>query len=231
MKYVIGLLFLFGCRMAIAQDGFAQPDVPGQLMIDIGLNYLDEEPSAINQKAFRSKSIGLYYTKRKALSNKFSFYYGLGFGLEKLDFGDSSTLVSGFDDGTEILPVAVVPLDTDLSFDKNRLAITYLDIPLDLRFHPTGTQDGEGLFIGVGGILGLRLNSHAKFKFDEGGETVIEKVKGEYNLSTFRYGVQARLGFRGVHLFYKQYFSDVFKDPVGGADPRMTTIGINVTGF
>ncbi len=231
MKYVVGLVLLFGCGLAMAQDGIARPDVPGQLMIDFGFNYLDTEPDAIDQKGWPSKSASVYYVRRKGLSNKFSFYYGIGLGTEKLGLGDSATLVSGFDNGTEIEPLAIVPLDNSISYNKNKLAITYLDIPVDLRFHPLGTQDGEGLFFGVGGILGLRINSHTKFKFDEGGETVIEKVKAGYNLSTFRYGVQARFGFRGVHLFYKQYFNDLFKDQIGGANPRMVTFGINVTGF
>ena len=239
MKYIVGFLLLAGSVASFGQKQLARPDIPGDLMIDVGLNYWDEEPLFIDQAGWRSKSISFYYVKRKALNDKFSFYYGVGLGLEKIGLGDSLTFSSGVllngddnnPDNDGISPLELTSLSEEISYDKNRLAVTYLDVPIDFRFHPKGTQDGEGLFLGVGGIVGLRLNSHMKYKFDENDETVIEKVKGGYNLSTFRYGVQARVGFKGVHLFYKQYFNDMFKDPIGSASPRMTTIGINLTGF
>ena len=239
MKYIFGFLLLVGSAVTFGQNEFARPDIPGDLMIDIGLNYWDEEPLFVDQAGWRSKSIGFYYTKRKALSNKFAFHYGAGLGLEKFDLGDSLTFSSGVllnadDNDPEndvISPLELTPLVEGRPYDKNRLAVTYFDIPVELRFHPKGTEEGEGLFLSVGGMIGLRMNAHMKYKFDEGGETVIEKVKGKYDLNAFRYGLQARFGFKGVHLFYKQYFSDTFNDPVGGVNPRMTTIGINVTGF
>lgn len=236
MKHVLGVALLALSGVVFSQDKLKRPDVPGDLMVDIGLNYLDADPATIEQKGFTSKSVGIYYTKRRAFGAKLSLYYGLGLGLEKLSLGDSATLQSGVlltgsGNTDSLASVFIADIPTGLSYDKNRLAITYLDIPLDIRFHPKGTEEGEGLFIGVGGIIGLRLNSHTKFKYEEGGETVVEKIGGEYNLSGVRYGIQARLGFKGVHIFYKHYLNDVFKDPLGGANPRMTTIGINLTGF
>ena len=110
--------------------------------------------------------------------------------------------------------------------------MTYLDIPLEFRFHPQGTEDGEGLFLGVGVVAGLRLRAHTKWKYENNGETTREKQTGDFNLNSFRYGYQIRAGFRGVHLFYKRYLSETFQgDFPDGTNPTMTTIGINVTGF
>lgn len=248
MKYLFGFLFVVGSIVVFGQNEVVRPDIPGELMVDIGLNYWDVNPiTALNDsvnleidpQGWRSKSLGIYYTKRFPISNKFSMYYGLGLGFEKISLGNNATFESGVlfngdDNNVEndsLAALAITNLPGNISYDKNKLGITYLDIPLDFRFHPLGTEDGEGLFIGVGGVVGLRMNSKVKLKYEEGDETVIQKVKGKYNLSGLRYGVQARFGFRGVHLFYKQYFSDVFKDEIGGAQPRMKTIGINITGF
>ncbi|MEM6642465.1 MAG: outer membrane beta-barrel protein [Bacteroidota bacterium] len=239
MRRLLGSLFLLTSFILSAQKEAARPDVPGNIMVDVGLNYWDSEPNFVDQAGWRSKSVGIYYTKRKAFSKKFSFTYGLGLGLEKFDLGDSLTLSSGelfnADDNDpandSLAAFAFSSLPDNINYQKNRLAVTYLDIPVDFRFHPTGTEEGEGFFIGVGGILGLRLASHRKLKFDEAEESVIEKVKGKYNLSSVRYGLQGRIGFKGVHLFYKRYFNDLFQDPIGGANPQTTTIGINITGF
>ncbi|MBC6410155.1 MAG: outer membrane beta-barrel protein [Ekhidna sp.] len=238
IKYLAAGALLFFAFPSFAQEELNQPDFPGELMIDIGLNYLDDEPLTIDQSGWSSKSVSFYYTKRKQFGRKFAINGGLGFGLEKLSLGDTTTLFSQYLNGSDVEAVAVVALpgtgsddDPILSYNKNRLAVTYFEAPIDFRFYPKGTEEGEGIFLGVGGMFGLRLNSKTKWKYDRFGETVIEKTSGKFNLNSVRYGFQARLGFKGVHLFYKQYMSDLFKDEVGGVNPRMTTVGINVTGF
>ncbi len=234
MKYIYGVLFTFLVLSASAQDGLKRPDIPGELMVDVGFNVWSSMPGALERKTWASKSIAFYYTKRKALSGKLSFNYGIGLGLEKMSLGDSATLFSNVVIDDTLRAVSIGPsLDpNNASFSKNKLATTYLDIPVEFRFHPFGTDDGEGLFLGVGGIVGLRLNAHTKWKYDNNGETVRDKVSGKFNLNSFRYGYQVRAGFRGVHVFYKRFVSPVFKDTFeDGFNPVMTTIGINVTGF
>ncbi|MEP1035259.1 outer membrane beta-barrel protein [Ekhidna sp.] len=230
MKYVYGVLLTILVLSASAQDGLKRPDIPGELMVDIGFNVWSSMPGALEKRTWSSKSIALYYTKRKAFSSKLSLNYGVGFGLEKMSLGDSSTLFSNLMVNDTLQSVFIGP--NTQNYDKNKLATTYLDFPVEFRFHPMGTEDGEGLFLGIGGIVGLRLNAHTKWKYDNNGETVRQKVSGKFNLNSFRYGYQVRLGFRGVHVFYKRFVSPVFKDTFeDGFNPVMTTVGINVTGF
>ncbi|MEP0984412.1 outer membrane beta-barrel protein [Ekhidna sp.] len=233
MKYIFAVVFAFFIMSASAQDGVNRPDIPGDLMVDIGFNVWSSMPGALDAKTWSSKSVGIYYTNRKILSSKLSFNYGVGLGLEKMSLGDS-TLASqyNFTNGSNDSLAAVAIIPNSENFEKNKLASTYLDIPFELRFHPLGTEEGEGLFIGAGGIVGLRLNAHTKWNYDNNGETVREKISGKYNLNSFRYGYQIRAGFKGVHVFYKRYLSNVFKDSFqDGSNPVMTTVGINVTGF
>jgi len=229
MKRILTFLGLV-CTLSFvhAQRELSRPDIPGELMVDVGLNYLSEEPSELNQQGWLSKSLGLYYTKRKMLGGRFAFNFGLGFGLEKLDFGANQTLVQ---DGDEVR-VGDSPFDiSDSEIQKNRLAITYLDVPLEMRFYPRGTLEGEGLFIGVGGIAGLRLNAHSKWKYSEDGSDRVQKLSGSFDLNRVRYGYQVRFGYRGTHLFFKQYLSDVFNSTIEDTNPRMFSVGINFSGF
>ncbi|WP_436517647.1 outer membrane beta-barrel protein [Ekhidna sp. To15] len=230
MRYIYGVLFALLVLSASAQDGLKRPDIPGELMVDIGFNVWSSMPGALERRTWSSKSVALYYTKRKAFSSKLSLNYGIGLGLEKMSLGDSATLFSNVLVNDTLNSVLIGP--NPQNFDKNKLATTYLDIPIEFRFHPMGTEDGEGLFLGVGGIVGLRLNAHTKWKYNNNGETVRDKVTGKFNLNSIRYGYQVRAGFRGVHVFYKRYVSPVFNDTFDdGFDPVMSTIGINVTGF
>jgi len=232
MKYLLGVFVLMVSIVALGQDGkLKRPDIPGDVMVDIGLNYWDASSDSIDQKGWTSKSISVYYVKRKALSNKLSLMYGGGLGLEKFSLGKEYTIYSTSDSAF----ISQLPVNRLI---KNRLAATYLDATVEFRFHPSGTQDGEGFFIGIGGIAGLKMNAHTKWKFDINGETIRQKISGGFDLTAYRYGTQVRLGFKGVHFFYKQYFSSVFKNPVGvnGYDgtyfnPSFRTFGINITGF
>ena len=223
MKYFSSVLLTLTFFFSQAQDGkFSRPDLSGDLMVDIGINKWSSMPDSLSGKNSASKSVGIYYTKRYNISNKLSFYTGIGFGLEK----------TGFDNDVSLIDTAEYLFEIPFTqIDKNKLAITYLDIPFDIRFHPNDTEDGEGFFIGVGGIIGVKLNAHTKWKYGNGSNTTVQKISGQFNLETFRYGYQVRLGFKGVHLFYKGYLNDTFKSSVGNANPTMSTFGINLTGF
>ncbi|WP_420317873.1 outer membrane beta-barrel protein [Ekhidna sp.] len=235
MKYLFGAFLSLTLLFSNAQE-LKRPDIPGDLMVDVGFNVWSSMPGPLEKNTWASKSIGIYYTKRKVLANNFSFGYGIGLGLEKMSLGDSATLSSKYtftfsgNTPDSLTSVAIIP--NSQNFKKNKLATTYLDIPIEFRYHPLGTDEGEGLFIGAGGIIGVRLNAHSKWKYDNQGENVTQKIEGKFNLNSFRYGYQVRAGFKGIHIFYKRYVSDVFKDSfTDGSNPVMTTVGINVTGF
>lgn len=221
MKYLIGVFLTFTFAFSQAQESdFSRPDLPGDLMVDVGINSWSSGPDTLSTLAWGSKSVGVYYAKRHAFSSKWSLQYGVGLGLEKIGFRGNTTLVDA--------PEYISELDLG-EVDKNRFSMTFVDAPFDFRFHPYGTEDGEGFFVGVGGILGVKVKSHTKWKYN-GGETV-QKLSGKFNLENLRYGYQVRVGFRGIHIFYKGYLNDTFKSEVGSANPKMSTFGLNITGF
>lgn len=231
MRQLIYVLVLTSFHVLQGQEAtLNRPDFPGELMIDVGLNYWNSTPEELTQSGWSSKSVGIYYSKRKHFASHLVLNYGLGIGLEKIDLGESNTLFSQNDEVT----IDDFPFDiADSPISKNRLAITYIDLPIDFRFYPKGTEEGEGLFVGVGGIVGLRMSSQVKWKYPEDGEDVVLKTKGAYDLNPIRYGYQIRAGFRGIHFFVKHYLSETFNGAIDneGTNPQMTTVGINITGF
>lgn len=251
MKYLFGTLLILVSVGLFAQDQeeFARPDLPGELMVDIGFSLWSETVSDLEQDLWPSKSVSIYYLKSKKLNDKFRFNYGVGLSLDKIGFKTNVDSISSSSDfmalTRDTLGVAQfnsVVANTDrVSFDKYSLKNTFLEIPLELRFHPKGSEAGEGFFVSAGGILGVRLKSKDKLVYQLNGEKYITKESGDFGASDFRFGVQARLGFKGIHFFYKQYLNNVFKDdmPVKTFNdqngqtfnPTLTTIGINFTGF
>lgn len=251
MKYLFGSLLVLISLGLFAQDEkeFARPDLPGELMVDIGFSVWSETVGNLEQDIWPSKSVSIYYLKSKKLNEKFRFNYGLGLSMDKIGFETNIDSISGLSD--------YLPLTTDsagvtsfspssattnrISYEKYSLKNTFLEIPLELRFHPKGSEEGEGFFVSLGGIVGVRLKSKDKSVFELNGEKYKTKNSGDFGVSNFRYGVQGRLGFKGVHFFYKRYFNNAFQDDIAVKtytdpngqtfNPTMTTIGINFTGF
>ncbi|WP_258103973.1 PorT family protein [Marinoscillum sp. MHG1-6] len=225
----IVILMLFVTLSASAQNPVNskpdQPDLEGDLMLDFGFNYWSSKPSQLPMKTLGSNSVGIYYNRRLRISDRISFYPAAGFTFDKYAFnGDYAWVRNG---GT-------VSLDSiGLTYDKNKLVVGYFEIPVEFRIHPLKTEKGEGWFIGVGGVAGLKIGAHTKTKYSLGGDDYKEKLYGQFDLKNYRYGLQFRFGFRGIHLFYKMYMSEVFNttpDP-NGKKPMAGTLGISVSGF
>ncbi len=228
MRIILGLSFLllsFTTILAQSQRP-EQPDLPGDISIDFGFNQLMQHPEQMNLRFFRSRSFGIYYQKIWQLSDRFAATTNIGVGNDRLGFRRDINF----------------QLDTGrtFSFDtlqlgnikKNLLTQTYLEIPLELRFYPTKTNDrGEGFFIGVGGVFGYRVDSHTKIKYSANGENRILKDKARLGHNNIRYGLIGRVGFKSVSLYYKQYFSSLFTDGPLGSDPTVFSFGLTLTGF
>lgn len=233
MKFFFSFLLLVAVFAVSSQEKLAgQPDLPGDLLLDFGLNYWDQEGDTI--KGWPSRSLGIYYNKRFRISNKFSFYAALGLGFEQFAFKGNYVLTRV--DGNIVLDTIMADIK------KNKLGITYLDVPLEFRFHPKGTIEGEGLFLGVGVIPGLKIGAHTKVKYKIKGAIQKQKLRANFGLNDYRFGLQLRVGWRGVHFFYKTYLTKVFRhkqdivDPtftVTGDqfNPAVTTFGVNFSGF
>ena len=230
MKRLGGItLLLILSIQSYAQEGrrMKQPDLPGDLLIDFGFNLWSEEPDLLPTRLWGSNSVGLYYNRRIRFNDHFSFYPAAGFSFEKFAFDSDYTWLRDAD-GTYSLDTM-----TGISLDKNKLTATYFEIPLEIRIHPLGTVNGEGWFIGLGVVGGARIASHTKIRYDVGEDTRKEKLYDQFDIEPFRYGVQARFGFKVIHVYYKMYLNDLFKSApdASGRIPQVSTLGINFSGF
>ncbi|MGB3467759.1 MAG: outer membrane beta-barrel protein [Cyclobacteriaceae bacterium] len=232
-KVLITLLVITFSYFAVAQDREkGSPDLPGDLIVNIGVNNLTNRADTMRTQAFGSKSFGIYYTNRIAISPRFSFYPAIGITSEKYQFDEDILLETDAEGVTTFRDLSEIG-----DIDKNRLAVNYIELPVEFRFHPWRTSDGSGFFIGVGGSVGVRVESHTKLVYSDGELDLTEKQRNSYNLSTVRYGLLGRVGFRGINAFCRVYFSDLFSagnlpSPVDDSlNPNSFTVGISFNAF
>ena len=168
-----------------ANGGFMEVDMPRSWGVNLN---------------FAEKSLGLAWN-----------YFGIvtGAGLEYNRYMLTNNVKIQEVDGMMV----GAPVDMDL--DKNRLSMTYFNIPLLAEFQIPVYGEHNRIKVSAGVVGGVRLFSRQVQKYQEGGDKQKLKAKDNFNLRDFRYGFTARLAYGDVALFANYYPQTLFKDGMG----------------
>lgn len=214
-----------------------RPDLPGAFIVDVGLNNWGNAPDNISLNNFQSKTVNLTYYYDFAIGSKgFTFTPGIGLGLEKYSLEDNITFVSSINNsGVKSISTANLAnvVNNGFSFGKSKVAMNYVDIPLELRWYSSGDRYNRGFRAAIGGKVGVLYSSFVKFRYeDTAGDENLIKNRQNLGLNRFRYGVQGRVGFGGFSIFGFYELSKKWDvAPTGGANTKALTFGISLTGF
>jgi hypothetical protein len=168
-----------------SQDGF------------MDLNYARSIHFAFN---FFEKGIPLYKDYAKVVT-------GLGVDFNSYSFKNNISLMTNRDSTWGVT-------DTTLKFQKNKLKTTYLNLPLLLAFNTSSNPD-KAFHFAAGVIFGYRIGSKTKQTYTVGKEDYTPKVKGDYNLSPFRYSATVRMGYGSYNLFASYSLVSLFEKNKG----------------
>ncbi|MFA5781436.1 MAG: DUF2807 domain-containing protein [Bacteroidales bacterium] len=121
--------------------------------------------------------------------------------------------------------------DSTGSIKKNKLAVTYLNMPLLLQLDtkPFGKKK-RTLHISGGIVGGVRLWSHVKDVAEISGTDHKSKIKDDFNLNPFRYSAMVRLGYGKWDVYASYSLNTLFKKNEG---PQLYpfTVGITLLGL
>lgn len=120
-------------------------------------------------------------------------------------------------------------------FKKYKLATTYLEAPVELRFRSNPDNDSKSFKVAVGAKVGLLMNAHTKGKElqDKSGNTVTSYVLKENSKRFFnnnRISVTGRVGYGHFSLFGSYQVTPLFKEGEAPAI-RPLTIGLTISGL
>ena len=69
----------------LIQEKAGRPDIPGDLMIELGFNWVQEHPEGIGFKTMSSRTFNAYYLYEMNIGESaLSFHPGIGIGTEKI---------------------------------------------------------------------------------------------------------------------------------------------------
>lgn len=233
-KFVLAVTGLFFMSLS----AYAQrPDLPGAFIVDVGLNNWSNVPDNVSLNGFQSKTVNLTYYYDIAIGSKgFTFTPGIGLGIERYSLENNITFTSSISNaGVKSISTAnLSDLVTDgFSFGKSKIAMNYVDVPLELRWYSSGDKYNRGFRAALGVKVGVLYSSFVKYQFeDTAGDDNLVKNRQNLGLNRIRYGVQGRVGFGGFSLFGFYELSDKWDiAPIGGENTKTLTFGISLTGF
>ncbi len=210
-------------KTKIIQEQAGRPDVPGDLFIEIGFNYLkDNEEWKYN--FWGSKLLNFYYQYDYNLGDsRFSFHPGIGIATDKYDMSDE-TLINV--DSAGFLSIETIRVDSIIpdafKIIKSKLSTAYLEIPLELRWRSMKYDPKRSLKISVGGKIGFLLDSKTKIKYGAASEKKIIKQKEDWGIRNIRYSVYGKVGYGNAYLFYNYNLSTLFDKNKGPNQTEMT---------
>ncbi|MGB0430942.1 MAG: porin family protein [Bacteroidia bacterium] len=147
---------------------------------------------------------------------------GLGFNFNSFSFKGNTSL-SFNEDSTW------AGLDNGVAFNKNKLNVTYLTIPLMFELN-TNLEEDKSFHIGFGVQGGFKLLGKTKQKYEIDGEKYKTNVRGHYNINPWRADAIARVGYKNLTLFANYPLTQFFEKDSG---PEMYTfqVGLRLIDF
>jgi hypothetical protein len=119
--------------------------------------------------------------------------------------------------------------DSTIKYTRNRLGLTYLNVPIFLEFN-TNNNDAKNSFHIAGGMeFGYNVFSNLlKQKYEVDGHKIKTRQKDDFNINPFRYDVIGRIGYGNYTLFGKYSLSTLFENGKGPVVYPFTA-GINIS--
>ena len=166
-----------------------------------GLNYLELDYG--KSIAF---SINFFDVHKQFFSRHLFLYMGLGLTWNNYRFSNNITLNPN---SSTVLASA-----DSINYDKNKLTASYLVVPAMAEVF-FGNNRHKSFHMAGGLMLGYKLASHTKQKYESDGKTVKTKVFDDFNLNPFRASLRVSAGYGSVTIFAEQALTTFFKKDKG----------------
>ncbi|RZJ68650.1 MAG: PorT family protein [Flavobacterium sp.] len=167
--------------------------------------------------------------------NKFSAGFSIGF-LRDMPINDDRTVsiaaglgyaLQNFNYNLIVNGEGVIPqyelINDSTYYEKNKLSLNYLDIPIEFRWRNSTMQSHKFWRIYTGFKFSYLFNSRSKFVGD-GGKTL---VINNDDLNKFRYGVYVAAGYNTWNLYVYYGLNPIFKEGILGEN-RIDMSSVNV---
>lgn len=200
-------------------------------LLDIGISALSTPTTyrlengvdPFELRLLKSLNLNLHLVQQRvSLADRYlNLVYGLTIESHRYRFDNPVVLL-------EDTPEVEFEFFEDRKFKKNRLAYTYLTMPLMFNFKSNPKYPYRSFHLSAGGFAGILLG--ANFKTKEKGNK--EKIKDNYGLNSFRYGLRGEIGYGPLILYTTYSLNNLFdKDKDNGYEVTPFSVGLIIWPF
>ncbi len=201
-------------------------------MLQLGYEGWTNKPDSADTKGV-ARTLNIYFMLDLPFKTDPRFSVGIGLGVSGASVYFDRTRI-GVADNTNTLQFE--SLSNSNHFKKYKLAYSYLEVPIELRFSRDPENDGKSLKFALGAKVGTLINVHTKGKTlqDADGRAVgpnyTEKIASRQFFEGIRLAGITRVGIGHFGLFASYHINNFIKD---GAGPniRPYTIGFTLSGL
>lgn len=201
-------------------------------MLQIGYNGWASLPDTINTKGIpRSFNMYFMFDFPFKTSPRFSVGIGAGLGTDNFYLDKMTVDIAGRSNST----LAFKNVSDTNYFKKYKIATTYFELPVELRFAADPENTNKSWKAAVGGKVGFLLGAGTKgrnLQARNGGtiNSYTEKIKSKRFFNSTRLSVTGRIS-KGVFGIYGSYQINQFVKDGAGPDVRPFQIGISISGL
>jgi hypothetical protein len=198
--------------------------VNGYLTPDMDFNY-PSAYSGLEQNYVKSTNVNFNLLEQNfnLINNKLGLVTGVGFTWNNYRFDATETRLEKRDGIISVYN----DQNTDIRYIKSKLVVSYLTVPLMLEYQTNPRSKSNSFHLGAGMVGGLRIGSHTKYVYDDGGKQK-DKNPGDFYLNPFKVDGIVKIGWGVVNLYGTYSFSTLFRS---GKGPELYpfSVGICIT--
>jgi len=150
---------------------------------------------------------------------------GLGFEYRNYRFNNNVDFVYD-DDKIDLVE------NTNIKYDKNKLKISYVQIPLLLELN-TSSRPKKGIYLAAGVIGGIRMSTSLNQEYEENGLKIEKKISDSFNFNPYQVSGTVRVGIRKFTLITNFDLLSMFKEDGSKVGDSLVpfSLGIQLVGF
>jgi hypothetical protein len=196
------------------------------IQIQFGTYSWSGAPDSIKSGGFsRTFNAHLFKDFMFKTDNRFSVAIGVGVGSDHFVFDNK------FIDLNRVRsPQLRFPNIAPNTYEKSKVAITYLEAPVELRFAFNPLNYNKSIKIAIGGKVGQLVDVHSKQRTKTSGLPILkEKDRSLFNRT--RLALTGRINYGFFGLFASYQFNNFIKDGQGFNDIKPFSIGLSLNGL
>jgi len=205
------------------------------LMLQVGYLQWLNKPDTIATKGF-ARTVNVYFSFDFPfkVDPRFSVGLGAGVGADNMFFDKGADRNLNIINSSAFSFAKETGKDTANKYKSMKLATTYLEAPVELRFMVDPEHPNKSLKFALGVKVGTIISATDKTKFTSDGSgngAYVLKEKSRVHFNNLRLAGTARIGFGNFAIFGQYQLNDFIKEGRGPNQIRPFTFGLALTGL